>query len=163
MSNMVTWLLPPNTGRSLSSALMARRFLESCRPFRLMYAQIFLVTSVRGMALLPTTAPSAASGCMGFMNAALGVRFLPVFLADLRAVVLRAGFRAVFLADFLVFFLVAIACLPVWVRTVRAAEPAELPRQQYKTDPEFPRGKWPFSEGKWLCSPEKARFSPGNL
>src|SRR4026207_686576 len=132
MSNMVTWLRPPNTGRSLSSALMARRFLESCRPFRLMYAQIFLVTSVRGMALLPTTAPSAASGCIGFMDAALGVRFLLDFLADLRAVVLRAGFRADFLADFLeLFFLVAIACLPVWVRTVRAAEPAELPRQQY--------------------------------
>ena len=49
MSNMVTWLLPLNNGRSFSSALMARRFLESCRPFRLMYAQSFLMTSVRGM------------------------------------------------------------------------------------------------------------------
>ena len=36
MSNIETWLLPPNTGRSFSSALIARRFLESCRPFRLM-------------------------------------------------------------------------------------------------------------------------------
>lgn len=91
-----------------------------------------MVTSVRGMALDPTTAASCELGYMGFMNAALGVRFLPDFLADLRAVVLRAGFRADFLADFLeLFFLVAIACLPVWVRTVRAAEPAELPRQQY--------------------------------
>src|SRR5262245_14234801 len=137
MSNMVTWLLPPNTGRSLSSALMARRFLESCRPFRLMYAQIFLVTSVRGMALWPTTAPNAESGCIGFMKAALGVRFLPDFLADLRAVVLRAGFRAAFLADFLVFFLLAIAWLPVWVRTLRAAEPSELPRQQYTMEAEL--------------------------
>ncbi len=48
MSNMVTCDLPPKTGRSLSSALIARRFFESCKPFRLMYAQSFLVSSVRG-------------------------------------------------------------------------------------------------------------------
>ena len=66
---------------------------------------------------------------MGFMNAALGVRFLPAFLvAFFRAVDFLAGFRALFLADFLAaFFLVAIACLPVIVRTVRAAATAELP------------------------------------
>src|SRR5919112_1560236 len=116
------------------------------------------------MALLPMTAPSAASGCIGFMNAALGVRFLPVFLADFRAVVLRAGFRAVFLADFLELFfrVVAIACLPVWVRTLRAAEPAELPRPTLHDGARDAIGKWPFSEGKCRFSPEKGRFSPGN-
>src|SRR5437762_849309 len=78
MSNMETWLFPPKTGRSLSSALMARRFLASCSPFRLMYCQSFLVTSVRGIGVEPTTAESCALGCIGFMNAALGTRFLPV-------------------------------------------------------------------------------------
>ncbi len=53
------------------------------------------------------------------MKAALGVRFLPDdFLAEvfLRVDFLAADFRAVFLEDFFlaaVFFLVAIACLPV--------------------------------------------------
>ena len=65
------------------------------------------------------------------MNAALGVRFLPEdFLAAFLAVFfLAAGRRALFLADFFaaVFFLVAIACLPIDVRTVRASEPAKLP------------------------------------
>jgi hypothetical protein len=63
------------------------------------------------------------------MNAALGVRFLPedffraaffvlflrvllLRLADFRAVLFRAGFLAVFFRA-AVFFLVAIACLPV--------------------------------------------------
>jgi hypothetical protein len=32
---------------------------------------------VRGIALEPTTAPSVASGLIGFMNAAFGLRFLP--------------------------------------------------------------------------------------
>ena len=36
MSNMLTCALPPKTGFSLSSALMARRFFASCRPFFLM-------------------------------------------------------------------------------------------------------------------------------
>jgi hypothetical protein len=40
--------------------------------------------------LEPTTALSAASGCIGFMNAALGFR-LPAFLATF-----RAGFLAAF-------------------------------------------------------------------
>ena len=35
-----------------------------------MYAQSFLVTSVRGMGLLPTTSASDALGVIGFMNAA---------------------------------------------------------------------------------------------
>ena len=71
------------------------------------------------------------------MNAALGVRFLPAFLvAFFRAVVFLAGFRAVFLADFFgCFFLVAIACLPVNVRTVRAAVPQNSRDKQYTTAP----------------------------
>jgi hypothetical protein len=39
-----------------------------------MYAQSFFVISVRGIALLPTTALRAASGCTGFMNAGLALR-----------------------------------------------------------------------------------------
>src|SRR5258705_2674825 len=81
ISNIETWDLPPNTGLSLSSALMLRRFFLSCRLLRLMYIQIFLVTSVRGIALVPITAPSAALGFIGFMNAAFGLRFLPAFFA----------------------------------------------------------------------------------
>src|SRR5690348_11886572 len=49
-----------------------------------MYCQSFFVISVRGIGLVPTTAPSAASGCIGFMNAAFGVRFAPPFFAVVR-------------------------------------------------------------------------------
>jgi hypothetical protein len=109
---MVTWLLPPNNGRSFSSALMARRFLESCRPFRLMYAQSLLMTWVRGMGLFPTTAASLGLGCNGLMKAGLGERLRPVvFLALRGAVLLREAERlAVFLA---VFFLPAVFLLVV--------------------------------------------------
>src|ERR687885_314997 len=72
----------------------------------------------------PTTAESCGLGCMGFMNAALGTRFLPDdFLAAFLVVRLVAFLAADFLAAFFaglraaVFFLVAIACLPVIVRT----------------------------------------------
>src|SRR2546423_8762086 len=54
-----------------------RRFFESWRPFRLMYCQSFFVTSVRGIGELPTTEARSPLGCIGFMNAAFGVRFLP--------------------------------------------------------------------------------------
>src|SRR6266511_1686794 len=117
---------------------MARRFLASCRPFRLMYCQSFLVTSVRGIGEEPTTAESCGLGCIGFMNAALGTRFLPVaFLAAFLVVRLVAFLAADLLAAFFAglraavsfFFLVAIACLPVIVRTLRASTPAELPCQ----------------------------------
>src|SRR6478672_974155 len=76
ISNIETLPLPPKTALSLSSALIMRRSLASWRPFRLMYCQSFFVTSVRGMALLPTTAPSAGEICIGLMKAAFGVRFL---------------------------------------------------------------------------------------
>ncbi len=36
ISNMFTWPLPPNTGFSVSSALIMRLFFLSCRPFFLM-------------------------------------------------------------------------------------------------------------------------------
>jgi hypothetical protein len=78
--------------------------------------------------LEPTTAERAALGCIGFMNAALGVRFLPDFLvAFFFAAVFLAGLRALFLVDFFAFFLVAIACLPECVRALGAAVTAELP------------------------------------
>src|SRR5262249_33868937 len=62
MSNMLTADLPPKTAFRFASALIIRLFLLSCRPFFLMYAQSFLVTSVRGIALLPTISASAALG-----------------------------------------------------------------------------------------------------
>jgi hypothetical protein len=39
-----------------------------------MYSQIFLVTSVRGIGVLPITAAKAGLMFMGFMKAALGAR-----------------------------------------------------------------------------------------
>src|SRR5207249_1905665 len=85
ISNMFTEDFPAKTGLSAASALIIRRFLLSCSPFRLMYPQSFLVTSVRGIGLLPITAASAGVGVMGFMNAALGFRllFFAVFFAAL--------------------------------------------------------------------------------
>jgi hypothetical protein len=88
-----------------------------------MYAQSLLMTWVLGIGLFPITAASFALGCKGLMNAGFGARFLPDdFLVALFAVFLRAAGRfADFLAAFFipaVFFLVAIASLPNWVRTV---------------------------------------------
>src|SRR5437762_12456512 len=81
ISNMLTVALPPNTALSGSSALIMRLFFLSCRPFFLMYAQSFLVTSVRGIGLVPMTAPSLALGVIGFMNAAFGFRADAAFFA----------------------------------------------------------------------------------
>src|SRR5574337_2075906 len=88
---------------------MARRFFLSCRPCRLMYAQSFLITSVRGSGLLPTTSASAALGRMAFMKAGFGFR-LVVFFAFLRAGRFAAFFRLDFRADF--FRAAAIVDLP---------------------------------------------------
>jgi hypothetical protein len=44
-----------------------------------MYAHSFFVTSVRGSAFDPTTAASDALGVIGFMKAALGLRFAATF------------------------------------------------------------------------------------
>src|ERR1700674_1416082 len=95
---METWPRP-KIGRRFSSALIMRRFFESWRPFRLMYCQSFLVTSVRGIGELPTTEARSLLGCIGFMNAAFGVRFLP---EDFRRLIFRPPFLAAFLDDFLV-------------------------------------------------------------
>src|SRR5262245_8507662 len=66
-----------------------------------MYAQSRLVTSVRGIGLLPTTSASAALGCTGLMNAAEG---------------------------FLVFFFTLfLAMRLLWVRTSEASPPRRLP------------------------------------
>jgi hypothetical protein len=62
-----------------------------------MYCQIFFVTSVRGIGELPTTEARSLLGCIGFMKAAFGVRFLP---EDFRLVFLPA-FLVAFLDDFL--------------------------------------------------------------
>src|ERR1700738_1299390 len=63
-----------------------------------MYCQSFLVTSVRGIGELPTTLARSLLGRIGFMNAALGVRFLP---EDFRRLLFRPPFFAAFLDDFL--------------------------------------------------------------
>src|SRR5260370_39346794 len=76
---MLTVDLPPNTGFSMSSDLNIRLFFLSCRPFFLMYAHSFLVTSVRGIGFDPTTSASLSLGCTGFMNAAFGLRFVAFF------------------------------------------------------------------------------------
>src|SRR3954469_17064653 len=53
------------------------------------------------MLLAPTTAPRAALGCIGFMNAAFGVRFAPLFFAPRLALFLAPPFFAPpFLAPF---------------------------------------------------------------
>src|SRR5258708_2514414 len=78
---MLTVALPPNTAFSASSALIMRLFFLSCRPFFLMYAHSFLVTSVRGIGFDPTTSASLSLGWTGFMNAAFGFRFAAAFFA----------------------------------------------------------------------------------
>lgn len=67
-----------------------------------MYAQSFLVTSVRGIELLPITAASVELGVIGFMKEGFGLRPLFFFFAGLRAT-LRT-----FFAFLLLFFLFAI-------------------------------------------------------
>src|SRR5687767_12636578 len=59
-----------------------------------MYCQSFFVTSVRGIGELPTTEARSLLGCIGFMNAAFGVRFLP---EDFRRLLFRPPFLAAFL------------------------------------------------------------------
>src|SRR5687767_7950739 len=122
MSNIETRDLPPKIGLRFSSALIMRRSLASWSPFRLIYAHSFLVTSVRGMGVEPTTVASCALGVIGFMNAAFGFRFDAVFFradfftARFRAAGRRAAFLADFFADLFAFFLVAIASLLLRVK-----------------------------------------------
>src|SRR6185437_12888378 len=81
MSNIDTCFFPLNTAFRLSSALIMRRSLGSCRLFFLMYTHSFLVISVRGI---------------GFMNAAFGLRAAAFFLAGafLAAAFLAGAFLA---------------------------------------------------------------------
>src|SRR5688500_8987031 len=75
-----------------------------------MYPHSLLVTSVRGIGLLPTTASSVALGVIGFMKAAFGLRLLLAFAAGLLAAAFFIGFLAAdrlaagFFAAFLPFF-----------------------------------------------------------
>src|SRR5688500_7128241 len=78
MSNIDTWFVL-KIGRRLSSALIIRRCLASCRLFRLMYAQSFLVISVRGAGVAPTTFARSPLGVIAFMKAGFGARFVALF------------------------------------------------------------------------------------
>src|ERR1041385_7008560 len=115
ISNMLTVPRPPKTALSAASALMLRRFFLSWRPFRLMYCQSFLVTSVRGIALAPITAPSAALGIIGFMNAALGFRLVAFRLAFFAAFFFLSWrpFRLMYCQSFLVTSDRGIALAPI--------------------------------------------------
>src|SRR3954452_5864993 len=61
---MVTFFLP-NTGSSLASARISRRFSGVCRSCCLMYSQTLRTTSPRGNGPAPTTAASSLDGCNG--------------------------------------------------------------------------------------------------
>jgi hypothetical protein len=68
-----------------------------------------LVISVRACSIAPTTAASAGSGIIGFMNAGFGLRFAPLrfFLETLAILLLLGAFLAelrFFPADFFPFF-----------------------------------------------------------
>ncbi|MGH7603058.1 MAG: hypothetical protein ACRENK_03565 [Gemmatimonadaceae bacterium] len=52
---------------------------------------------MRGIGELPTTAESSPLGCIGFMKAAFGVRFLPE--DDFRRLLFRPPFLAAFFLD----------------------------------------------------------------
>src|SRR5258708_8419715 len=58
-----------------------RRLALSWRLFFLMYPHSLLVTSVRGIGLLPITAASVELMFIGFMKAAFGLRLVAGFLA----------------------------------------------------------------------------------
>src|SRR3989338_5174311 len=102
ISNIVTCFLPPKTTFRLSSALIMVLFFLSWSPLRLMYAQSFLVTWVRGSGLLPTTAARALSGCTGFMNAAFGLRFFTAIVSSLEWIICCMGIyqRPIYFASF---------------------------------------------------------------
>ena len=96
--------------------MIMRLFCLSCRPFFLMYAHSFFVTSVRGIAFAPTTIASAALGIIGFMNAAFGFRLEAFFFAAFFATFFfgAAFFATFFFATFFfaAFFFAAIFMAP---------------------------------------------------
>lgn len=98
ISNIDTCFLPPKTALSFSSASIMRLFSSFCSLNFLMYSQIFLVTSVRGSGLAPTTAARTADGVIAFMKAAFGLRgvagLAAFFAAGLAAALGAAAFFA---------------------------------------------------------------------
>src|SRR3954454_4446202 len=64
ISNMVTFFFP-NTGSSLASARISRRFAGFCSSCCLMYSQTLRTTSPRGRGPEPITAASSLDGCSG--------------------------------------------------------------------------------------------------
>lgn len=92
ISNMETCFLPSKTAFNLSSALILRLFASSCSLCFLMYSQIFLVTSVRGIGAAPMTAAKVGDKVIGFMNAAFGLRATAGLAAAFAG--LAAGFAA---------------------------------------------------------------------
>src|ERR1043166_8578789 len=95
-----------------------------------MWAQSFFVTSVRGSALLPTTSAKAADGCIGFMNAAFGLRFAIFLLLGVWGFTSRAYSKGRF-------------CLPAFFLLFRRTEvPLSSMRQP---SPEASRAT-PYSE-----------------
>src|SRR5512144_427292 len=108
-SNIEAWALP-NSAFSLSSALIMRRFTASCSFFFLMYAQILLVTSVRGIGVEPMIAASGPLGISGRMNAAFGLRLTLALTAFFATFFAAAFFAGAFFAAFA--FFVAIDSSP---------------------------------------------------
>src|SRR5260370_26724690 len=70
---MVTVLLPLNTSRRLSSALMLRLSFLSCRSCFLTYAQIFFTTSLRGIGLSAAFFSAAARGVIDLLTPPVGL------------------------------------------------------------------------------------------
>ena len=97
ISNIDTCGLPLNTTFSLSSALIyVRRFFLSCRAIFLDIAPDLLGDFGTRHCVHAITAPRAALGIMGFMNAAFGLRFGGRLL--LRCGFLRGFFFAIFIS-----------------------------------------------------------------
>src|SRR5512147_1252579 len=97
---MLTVFFPPNTAFRFSSALMFLLFTESCSLFFLIYCHNFLVTSVLGSGLLPTTFARVSLIFMGFMNDGFGFLLAFTFF-------FAAGFFATFFATFFTVFFFA--------------------------------------------------------
>ena len=99
ISNIDTCFLPPNTATNFASPLIMRLFASSCNLCFLMYSQIFLVTSVRGIGSAPITAAKTGDKVIGFMKAefaflAAGAAFGAAAFTALAGAALATGFFA---------------------------------------------------------------------
>jgi hypothetical protein len=84
-----------------------------------MYAQILLVTSVRGIGVEPTIAASGPVGINGLMNAAFGLRATFFF---------AAFFGAAFFAAFFAVFSSRLSWpAPSWPTSSQLSSPSSLP------------------------------------